>query len=67
MYGHVEGYAENDDVKFCPYCGSEMLTKKVFGSSYCENSECGKEFYVIENDDETFGLKWSGIGKQFML
>ena len=49
MYSHVEGYAENVDIKFCPHYGSEMVTN-------CENPECDKEFYVIENDDETFGL-----------
>ena len=52
MYSLIIGYAENNDVEFCPYCGAEIDTKGALGDSRCR--ECGRSFYVIDEDDETF-------------
>lgn len=49
MYSIVEGVAENREVEYCPFCGSEGgFILKSDGKVEC--SECERKFYVIEDD-----------------
>ena len=42
----VMGYIDGT-ISFCPYCGAELDTINFIGATKCE--DCGKTFYVIED------------------
>lgn len=49
-YSIVEGVAENEEVSYCPYCGTYTeLENKSLGKNKC--NECNKKFYVIEDEE----------------
>lgn len=49
-YSIVEGVANNDEVIYCPFCGTyENMENKSQGKNKCK--ECNKVFYVIEDEE----------------
>ena len=46
--GIITGFADNDDISYCPKCGEKIYTFCGDGSAKCE---CGYWFYVIEKDE----------------
>lgn len=50
MYGYISGFADNDDVYYCPKCGEDNITYHGDGTCTCE--ECGFRFAVVETEDE---------------
>lgn len=50
-YSIVEGVADNEEVLYCPYCGTYTeLENMGQGMNRCNN--CNKFFYVIEDEEE---------------
>lgn len=45
MYGFHEGYSENSNIKYCPYCGEEIYIRCGDGTAECQN--CGAAVAVI--------------------
>lgn len=46
MYGYIEGFSDNDDINYCPSCGSDNLKRNCDGTAEC--AECGFMFGVID-------------------
>lgn len=46
--GYIEGFTY--EAGYCPYCGKNVYTRRSDGSDVCENDECMKKFFVIEDD-----------------
>lgn len=46
-YSIVTGVAENEEIKYCPYCGATAgLTHKGNGMTAC--SGCDRDYFVID-------------------
>lgn len=50
MYGFISGITDNDDIKYCPKCGEEVIYFYGDGTAKCR--ECGYHFGVIECEDD---------------
>jgi ribosomal protein L37AE/L43A len=48
-YSIVEGVAENEEIEYCPYCGSIKVDFKGDGAIKC--NKCERKFYVVEDDE----------------
>lgn len=49
MYGYICGFAETDNVKYCPYCGEKVAEFYADGKVLCD--KCGLYFAVVECDE----------------
>lgn len=49
MYGFISGITDNDDIKFCPRCGKEVLN--FWGDGTAECRECDYHFGVVECEE----------------
>lgn len=49
MYGFITGITDNDDISFCPKCGSEITEFISDGTAICH--ECEYHFGVVECED----------------
>lgn len=49
MYGFISGITDNDDIKYCPRCGEEVIEFYCNGTAKCQ--ECGYHFGVVECED----------------
>lgn len=50
MYGFISGITENDDIKYCPKCGEEVICFYSDGTVKCK--ECGYHFGVVECEED---------------
>ncbi len=52
----VAGYSDPEEVEYCPYCGSDIYSRRAGGMAMCK--KCHRAFAVIdcdEDDDEGEG------------
>jgi uncharacterized Zn finger protein (UPF0148 family) len=49
MYGFIEGVTDNDNISYCPKCGTEITIFYSDGTAVCK--ECDYHFGVVERDD----------------
>lgn len=49
-YGYAAGFTSR--AEFCPFCGAEICWRRADGASECD---CGRIFYVIEDEDSKGG------------
>jgi len=50
MGGYVQGHSTTEEIEVCPFCGEPISKFKPNGACVCD--ECGRMFYVIDDDDE---------------
>lgn len=50
MYGFISGITDNDDIKYCPKCGEEVIYFCGDGTAKCQ--ECDYHFGVVECEDD---------------
>lgn len=49
----VEGYSDPEEVEYCPYCGSDIYTRRAGGMAMCR--KCHRAFAVIDYDEDDEG------------